>query len=175
MRVSLFFTPTLLLAVAACNNAEQAEPEKKIEVKEESSEIADIYIRIRKLAAAGELDAASQLTDDPTTYMTQMTTALTSIGEAQFQNNMKNAALKSNIVSEKKSGDFAMLITNYSFKGENDKAANFFRKTDGGYVEIVNAGDDVPCQLVRDFYEAKGEKDAEIGNCTEAAVAKPEG
>ena len=30
-------------------------------------------------------------------------------------------------------------------------------------------------RLVRDFYDAKGEKDAEIGNCTETEPAKAKG
>ena len=175
MRAIAIIAPSILLALSACNFADKPKQEEPKAAAQQDSGVSDTYVRIRKLASVGELNAAAQLTDDPAAYMDQMTTAIASLGEVRFQENMKNSALKSNIHAEKSHGDFVMLIVNYSFEGVNDKAANFFRKKDGRFVEMVNADDRVPCQLVRDFYDAKGEKDAEIGNCTETEPAKATG
>ena len=41
--------------------------------------------------------------------------------------------------------------------------AQFYIKTDAGqYLELVDSTSDIPCPLLRHFYDAKGEKDAKF-------------
>jgi len=165
----LLFT-VLPFTIAACGQADPAPNEGSGETAEEGvqgSAVLDTYLKIRQLAAAGDIAGASQLTDNPDAYQAQMNLALERIGQEKFAQNMKNAALTSNIVDEKHADDFAMLIMNFSFKGNNEKVANFFRKSGEQYVEIVAPDDTIPCQLVRDFYEAKGDTQSAVKNCSE--------
>ncbi|MEE9432995.1 MAG: hypothetical protein V3V15_01995 [Sphingorhabdus sp.] len=164
MRARIIAFTVSLLALAACSPAEQAKPDADA-VETESA--TNVYVNIRKLAGEGDITAAAKLTDDPESYTAQMTIAVERLGEERFQQNMKNATLKSNIHGEKVAGDHAMVIVNFTINGVNDKAANFFRKSGDSYVEIVAPNDSIPCKLVREFYVAKGDKDAEIGNCSE--------
>lgn len=161
--------------VAACGQAERApneeEPKTTAGQAQEKSAVLDTYMKIRELAANGNIEGAAQLTDNPQAYQTQMNLALERIGQEKFATNMKNASLTSNIVAEKHAGDFAMLIMNFTFKGNNEKVANFFRKSGGRYVEIVTPDDTIPCQLVRDFYDAKGDTQSAVKNCSEPAAS----
>lgn len=172
MRQNSIIPAICLLALSACG-AEQAANEPDPETAQEAatgtadSPVVQTYVDIRKKAAVGDIEGAAQLTDDPAAYTAQMNTAIERIGQDKFAENMKNAALTMNIDSEKRAGDFAMLIINFSFKGQNEKVANFFRKNGNQYVEIVAPDDKIPCKLVRDFYDARGDKEAAVKNCSE--------
>lgn len=177
MAQKIFAISALALALGACGQAEHApnEAETKTtssiaEAKKESPVIGT-YVKIRKMAAVGDIEGASQLTDDPAAYLEQMRVALERIGQETFSKNMKNAALTINIDSEKRAGDFAMLIINFSFKGQNEKVANFFKKDGDRFVEIVNPDDKIPCQLVKDFFDAKGDTESAIQNCSESTAS----
>ncbi len=161
----------LSLLFSACDNQEAATPEAAVEKKTTAT---DVYVQIRRLAADGALSEAAKLTDDPASYEMQMTVARERMGQEVFAQNMKNAALRANIEGEHAAGDFAMVITRFTANGQSDKAANFFRKKGGGFVEMVAPDDSVPCKLVRDFHEATGDKDAEIGNCSDLPAEESE-
>ncbi len=175
MRQHSFLSAICLLALSACG-AEQAANEPDPATAQEAaigttdSPVVRTYVDVRKKAAVGDIEGAAQLTDDPAAYTTQMTTAIERIGQEKFAENMKNAALTINIESEKHAGDFAMLIINFSFKGQNEKVANFFQKNGDQYVEIVSPDDKIPCKLVRDFYDARGDKEAAVKNCSEKST-----
>jgi len=161
------------LVLGACGQAKTAPNETEptttdtIAEAKKDSPVVKTYVQIRKMAAVGDIEGAAQLTDDPSGYLEQMNTALERIGQETFSTNMKNAALTTNIDSEKRAGDFAMLIINFSFKGQNEKVANFFKKDGEGYLEIVNPDDKIPCKLVRDFFDAKGDTESAVENCSE--------
>lgn len=174
MKQSLFFSAVCAVALSACGGAEQAASgTETVEASAQGmkSPVVSTYVRVRDMASVGDIEGAAALTDDPQAYLQQMNMALKRMGEEIFKQNMKNAALTTNIDSEKRSGNYAMLIINFSFKGHSEKIANFFRQSDGRYFEIVNPDDRIPCQLVRDFYDATGDSDAAIRNCSESSVS----
>ena len=173
MRHSLIFSAICAAALSACGSSEPAaeKADATTTANSEASPVITTYVRVRDMASVGDIEGAAALTDNPQAYLQQMNIALDRMGEDIFKQNMKNAALTTNIDSEKRSGDYAMLIINYSFQGHSQKIANFFRQSDGRYFEIVNPDDRIPCQLVRDFYDATGDSGAAIKNCSESSVS----
>jgi hypothetical protein len=89
-----------------------------------------------------------------------------------LRNGMIRAAEPKNIEALRDSGDFSMLVVKYEEQGTLQRAPTFFRKTPEGLREIVDPDETIPCKLVRDFYEIKGDKTAEIKNCTEDEAPK---
>jgi hypothetical protein len=155
------------LALAACSPA--ATPPKVAPAGE--SDQAKVYVQIRDLAASGDLSAASKLTDNPPAYLEQIETARLRMDEANFLARMQQAADHPNIEALRVSGAYSMLVTKYDSQGTQERATTFFRKVNGAHREIVVPDEDIPCQLVRDFYAISGQKDGEVKNCAE--IKKP--
>jgi hypothetical protein len=168
MRLNTMAAAGILLALSACNNGNPAP--KPLAANQ--SEQAKIYMQIRNITAEGNLVTASQLTDDPAQYVINMETARARMNEASFANGMMRAAEPKNIEALRDAGDFSMLVVKYEEQGTLQRAPTFFRKTPEGLREIVDPDETIPCKLVRDFYEIKGDKTAEIKNCTEDKAPK---
>jgi hypothetical protein len=157
------FLIAVTLTLSACNNA----PPAPKPIPADQSAQAKVYVQIRELAAQGDLSAASKLTDDPPAYLAQIETARLRMDEAAFLAGMQQAADNPNIEALRLSGDYSMLVTKYDSQGTLQRATTFFRKSKDTHREIVEPDEDIPCKLVRDFYEISGEKDGEVKNCAE--------
>ncbi len=163
MRVKILAITAACLAIAGCGSTK--EPAIKAAANESAQ--AKIYMQIRNLTAEGKLQSAANLTDNPAQYVLQMETARARIDEASFANGMIRAAQPKNIEAVKEAGDFSMLVVRYEEQGTLERAPTFYRKSAEGFREIVEPDETIPCKLVRDFYAIKGDKTAEIKNCTE--------
>jgi hypothetical protein len=163
MRWKILFAATACIGVSACGAA----PPKPKPAAADQSPQAKVYVKIRQLAAQGNLSAASKLTDDPPEYLQQTETARLRMDEAAFVAGMQAAADNPTIKALRSSGQYSMLVTKYDSQGTQQWATTFFRKYKDSYREIVAPDDYIPCDLVRDFYAISGQKDGEVKNCTE--------
>lgn len=163
MQMKFIYIALLGSAVAACGSA----PPKPKEISAEQSEQARVYVKIRELAAKGDVSAASKLTDDPPSYLAQIETARLRMDEAAFLAGMQQAADNPNIEALRISGNYSMLVTKYDSQGSMQRATTFFRKSKKKHREIVAPDDYIPCKLVRDFYAISGQKDGEVKDCTD--------
>ncbi len=159
------------LALTACGS-ENAAPSAAKEIAADQSEQAKAYVQIRTLTAQGDIAGAAKLTDNPAAYETRMELARQAMDEASFAAKMQVAADKPKIEALRSAGTFSMLVVKFDQQGKLERAVTFFRKTHEGYKEIIEPDENIPCKLVRDFYEIKGDKTAEIKNCAEDKTAK---
>ena len=164
MRLNLPALAATCLMLSACGTQKEAAPKA---VPAEQSTQAKIYMQIRNLTAEGNLEGASQLTDNPVQYVLQMETARARMDEASFANGMIRAAQPKNIEAVRDAGNFSMLVVRYEEQGTLERAPTFYRKSPEGFREIIEPDETIPCKLVRDFYAIKGDKNPEIKNCTE--------
>lgn len=155
------------LYLAACDRGE-TDPAAvaKNTPSAESSAQAEIYRQIRKLTANGDLAGAAKLTDNPAAYQTRMETAKQAMDDGAFASKMAQAA-DHQMEALREKAPYSMLVVQFDQQGTMERAVTFFRQTNDGLKEIIDPNEDIPCQLVRDFYEIKGEKDGEVKNCTE--------
>jgi hypothetical protein len=163
MRFKVIFAAAICVSLSACNSA----PSKPKLVPADESVQARVYVQIREFAAQGDLAAASKLTDDPPTYLAQIETARLRMDEAAFLAGMQQAADHPNIEALRVSGNYSMLVSKYDNKGIAQRVTTFFRKSKDTHREIVAPDEDIPCKLVRDFYEISGQKDGVVKNCAE--------
>jgi hypothetical protein len=169
MRLNLPALAATCLMLSACGTQKEAASKA---VPAEQSAQAKIYMQIRNLTAEGNLEGASRLTDNPAQYVLQMETARARMDEASFANGMIRAAQPKNIEAVRDAGNFSMLVVRYEEQGTLERAPTFYRKSPEGFREIVEPDETIPCKLVRDFYAIKGDKTAEIKNCTEDKLAQ---
>jgi hypothetical protein len=162
MHIKFIYIALLGTALVACGSP----PKPKI-IPVEQSEQVKVYVKIRELAAQGDIVAASKLTDDPPAYMAQIETARLRMDEAAFLAGMQQAADNPNIEALRVSGNYSMLVTKYDSQGTMQRATTFFRRSKDTHREIVAPDDYIPCKLVRDFYAISGQKNGEVKDCTE--------
>jgi hypothetical protein len=166
MRPKILFVLVSCLALYGCGS-DPSRPPVPEQRSANQSEQANIYVKIRSLTAQGDIQGASRLTDDPAAYVTNMEIVKQAMDETSFATKMQEAADKPKIEALRIAGPYSMLVVKFDRQGTLERAVTFFRQTRDGYKEIIDPDESIPCKLVRDFYEIKGEKNGEVKNCAE--------
>lgn len=130
-----------------------------------SSPVAKNYFDMCQFLKAGEIDKASMYSDDPSKFAEMYRSMLSKVGQAKFLENMQMCD-QITVHSIYEQDNYALIILNIPNNKFDPVGAKFYKKDDDGYKEIVTDHHNIPCELNRKFYIAKGEPEAEIrGGC----------
>ena len=123
----------------------------------------DTYYEIRKLLAAHEIESAAQLTTDPSKAFAQWKTQSDRMGKDVFMQKMQNTVDQLKFHSIRDAEEYSMILLDLPPNPYSPVAAKFYIKNDAGQnLELVESTLDIPCALLRHFYDAKGEKGVEF-------------
>ena len=135
----------------------------------------ETYRNIRLLAADGDIEGAAALTDDPAAFINQISGHRERMGEDAFAKAMRYVAENAPFHALRWEQGYSALILALDENTPSKMAVTFFKDgPNGDPLEIVSRDDNVPCALVRYFYEEKGEPETEVVNCAEPASADAE-
>ena len=123
----------------------------------EQSEPVATYLAIRDHLADGNLEEASQLTDNPAKFFEKRKELFDRMGEETFKTGNGRTREVISVHSVHHDGDQSLIVIDTG----KYKAATFFIRKDSKFFEVVDTSG-FSKKLTRAFYVAKGEPDVEL-------------